>query len=191
MHERATPLISPVRSPIAQLLHDLRALGDLRRRAATVDERLDGWRAPLDRLLGCLPLPRRGYARTLVYRCDGFELLLLTWAAGSPSPIHDHAAQDCWFVPIAGLFELDDYTIGDDDGAVTELVPWRRRRVHAGALDHRDEREAVHAVTPLTPVAVSLHVYARPIDSCRVFDRRGAWSWRRLRYDAFAPQLGG
>ena len=191
MHARVAPLVTPARAPIAQLLRDLRALGDLRRRAAIVDARLDGWRAPLERILGYLPLPRVGYARTLLHRCDGFELLLLTWAAGSASPIHDHAAQDCWFVPLAGRFELDDYAILDERDGAAELLPLRRRRIGAGELDHRDEHEAVHAVTPVTPHALSLHLYARPIDACRIFDRRRRrWSWRRLGYDAFAPQLG-
>ena len=51
--------------------------------------------------------------------------------------------------------------------------------------------EAVHAVTPVTAHALSLHLYARPVDRCRVFDRRhGTWAWQRLGYDAFAPDLG-
>lgn len=190
MHEHVAPLVTPAHEPIVELLRDLRTLGDLRRRAGVVDERLEGWRAPLDRLLGFLPLPRRGYARTLLHRCDAFELLVLTWAAGSRSPIHDHAAQDCWLVPLAGLLELDDYAIGDERGATAELVPLRHRRVGAGALDHRDEHEAVHAVTAVTD-AVSLHLYARPIDRCRVFDRRRkSWAWHTLGYDAFIPGLG-
>ncbi|HXU71444.1 MAG TPA: cysteine dioxygenase family protein [Polyangia bacterium] len=191
MHARAAPLVTPARAPIAQLLHDLRALGDLRRRAAAVDALLEGWHAPLDRLLGYLPLPRHGYARTLLHRCDAFELLLLTWAEGSRSPIHDHAEQDCWLVPLAGAFDLDDYAILDEDDAAARLLPLRRRQLGPGALDHRDEHEAVHAVAPATPHAVSLHLYARPIDRCRIFDRRrGSFSWHRLGYDAVAPQLG-
>jgi hypothetical protein len=46
-------------------------------------------------------------------------------------------------------------------------------------------------VTPVTPLALSLHLYARPIDRCRVYDLgRNRWSWRRLGYDAVAPQIG-
>lgn len=192
MHSRVAPLVTPAREPIAHLLHDLRALGDLRAHAAAVDALLDGWRAPLDRLLGCLPLPRTGYARTLLFRSDQFELLVLTWGPGSAAPIHDHAEQDCWLVPLAGAFDLDDFAIADESGEHARLVPLRRRRLCAGDLDHRDEHESVHAVTPVTAHALSLHLYARPIDRCRVFDRaRGTWTWHRLGYDAFAPELGG
>jgi cysteine dioxygenase type I len=188
---RIAPLVTLARAPIAQLLHDLRALGDLRRRSATVDERLEGFHAPVDRLVRHLALPRRGYARTLVFRDDAFELLLLAWAPGSRAPIHDHASQDCWFVPLAGTFDVDDYALAAVDRRNAWLVPVRSRRVGPGDLDRRDEREPLHAVTPATPLALSLHVYARPIDRCRIFHRaRGTWSWRQLAYDHLAPQLG-
>jgi cysteine dioxygenase len=191
MLTRIAPLVTLARAPVAQLVHDLRALGDLRRRAATVDERLEGFRAPVDRLVRHLALPRRGYARTLVFRDDAFELLLLSWAPGSRAPIHDHASQDCWFVPLAGAFDVDEYALTAVEQRRAWLVPLRSRRVGEGELDHRDVHEPVHAVTPATPLALSLHLYARPIDRCRVFHlQRGRWSWRRLAYDRVAAQLG-
>lgn len=191
MHARTAPLVTVARAPIAQLVHDLRGLGDLRRHAGAVEARLDGFRAPLRELARRLPRPRRGYARTLVHRCDAFELLLLTWAPGSHAPAHDHGGQHCWLVPLAGAFDLDDYAVLAAEGRRAWLVPLRARRVGPGELDRRDEREAVHAVTPVTPLALTLHLYARPIDRCRVFDLgRGRWSWRRLGYDATAPEIG-
>jgi cysteine dioxygenase len=138
-----------------------------------------------------LPFLRRRYARTLVHRCEAFELLLLSWSPGSASPIHDHDGQDCWFVPLAGAFDLDDYAILAENDAEARLTPLRSRRLYDGDLDRRDRYEAVHSVTPATPVAVSLHLYARPIDRCRVFDlSRGTWSWRLLGYDAINSGLG-
>ena len=131
MHTRVAPLVTPAHTPIVALLRELRALGDLRRHADAVDARLDGWQAPLDRLLGCLPLPARGYARTLLHRCDAFELLVLTWGPGSASPIHDHAGQDGWMVPLAGAFDLDDYGIVAESGTAATLAPlrsWPHRR---------------------------------------------------------------
>jgi cysteine dioxygenase len=188
---RTAPLVTPVRTPVAQLLHDLRALGDLRRHGEAVDARLEGFTTPVDRLVRDLPLPRAGYARTLVYRDDAFELLLLTWAPGSAAPIHDHAGEDCWLVPLAGAFDVDDYGLVGSDERRAWLVPLRSRRLGEGELDRRDAHEPLHAVRAATPVALSLHVYARPIDRCRVFDlAHGTWSWRRLDYDRVAPQLG-
>jgi cysteine dioxygenase len=190
MPTRTAPLVTLARAPLAQLLRDLRALGDLRRHAATVAERLEGFRAPVDRLVRRLALPRRGYARTLVHRDARFELLLLAWAPGSRAPIHDHAGQDCWFVPLAGAFDVDDYALAAIDCRCAWLTPLRSRRVGEGEVDRRDEREPLHAVTTATPLALSLHVYAQPIDRCRIFSARGGWGWRQLAYDRIATQLG-
>ena len=191
MSARTAPLVTLARRPVAQLLHDLQALGDLRQRADVVDARLEELIVPVDELLPQLPFLRRRYARTLVHRCEAFELLLLSWSPGSASPIHDHDGQDCWFVPLAGAFDLDDYAILAENDSEARLTPLRSRRLYDGDLDRRDRYEAVHSVTPATPLAVSLHLYARPIDRCRVFDlSRGTWSWRLLGYDAINTGLG-
>jgi cysteine dioxygenase len=191
MPARIAPLVTPARRPVAQLLHDLQALGDLQRRTDEVEARLEGLRLDVDALLPHLPFMRRRYARTLVHRCAAFELLLLTWSPGSASPIHDHDGQDCWFLPLAGTFDLDDYAIVDENDTHARLTRLRTRRVGDGELDRRDQWESLHSVTPATPLAVSLHLYARPIDRCRVFDRsRGTWSWRLLGYDSIAAELG-
>jgi cysteine dioxygenase len=194
MHARSAPLVTVARRPLAQLLHDLRAVGDLRRHADTVDERLDGF--VLARPVSASILPhlrfRHGhYARTLIHRDARFELLVLTWSPGSASPVHDHDGQDCWFVPLAGAFDLDDYALVDVPRASrAPLRPLRSRRLGAGVLDRRDAYQSVHAVTPASPFAVSLHLYARPLDRCRVFDlARATFTWACLGYDAVAPQL--
>lgn len=191
MLARSAPRFTPARAPIAQLVHDLRALGDLRAQPHTVDARIEGFAAPPDALARHLTWPRRGYARTLVWRDDAFELLLLSWAPGSAAPLHDHGGQSCWFVPLAGAFALDDYALVGADHRRAWVVPLRARVLGPGELDRRDAHEPLHAVTPTTPLALSLHLYARPIDRCRIFDlARCTWSWRRLGYDAVAAELG-
>jgi cysteine dioxygenase len=198
MQTRTSPWVTVARRPLAQLSHDLRAMGDLRRHAARVDERLDGLRMALDALRGQIAQRPRRYARTLVHRDARFELLVLSWPLGCASPVHDHDGQDCWFLPLAGAFDLDDYALldgarapADDRGGPARLVLLRARRVVAGELDRRDVYQAIHAVKAVTPDALSLHVYARPLDRCRVYDLRcGRWSWRNLCYDALAAHLG-
>jgi len=192
MHARLAPLVTASRRPIAQLLHDLRALGDLRRRAAEVDARLEGLRLPLAPLAPRLPFAHGRYARILLHRDACFELLLLTWSAGSTAPAHDHDDQDCWFVPVAGAFNLTDYAILDEERGRAHLVALGSRRLGEGELDRRDASAAIHAVTPAAPLAVSLHLYARPLDRCRIFDLgRGTFSHCQLRYDCLAPELAG
>lgn len=188
-----TPLPFAGRPPLAQLRRALSALGDLSRRTAEVDALL----AALPPLaLGPLAFHLGGYARTLVHRQARFELVLLTWDRGSAAPVHDHDGQDCWFLPLAGAFDLVDYALdgGSADGAGgrARLTKLSARRVGAGELDHRDLQEAVHSVSPSTTPALSLHLYARPLDRCRVFDRRhDRWRWMALGYDARAAELAG
>lgn len=178
-------------APLAPLVRALCALGDLRRHALAVDRLLDGVALPLAEILPRLAWAPDRYARTRVFRDERFELILLTWARGSLTPVHDHAGQDCWLVPLAGRFDVDDFAIVDEDahGRAT-LSPLRSRRLAAGELDHRDSFEPVHAVSLTSSTGVSLHVYARPIDRCRIFDvLRGRWRWMRLVCDAEAPSL--
>jgi cysteine dioxygenase len=193
MQPYRAPLVTPSSRPLAQLVEALRGLGDLRRHADAVDALLDGISLPLAALLPSLRFRGGVYTRTRIHRDDDFELLLLTWSPGSQSPVHDHDGQDCWFVPLAGDFTLDDYVIADDAiGDDARLTLLRSRRLGPGELDRRDQYEAVHAVRPASPIAISLHVYAQPIDRCRVFDlRRGTWQWRRITCDAEAPLLAG
>src|SRR4051812_22663961 len=83
-------LVTAGRSPIAQLLDDLRALGDLRRRPASVTALLARLALPPAALWPALPVRRHSYARTRVHRDANFELLLLTWSGRAASPVHDH-----------------------------------------------------------------------------------------------------
>jgi cysteine dioxygenase len=192
------PLVTPSEQPLAQLLSELRALGDLRRRPATVEALLERLVLPPERLWPVLPVSRHSYARTRIHRDAHFELLLLTWTGRAHSPVHDHDGQDCWFLPLDGAFDLDDYAIAAEDGRRARLTLLGSRRLHAGEpgaapqVDRRDRYQAIHAVRAATSRAISLHVYARPIDRCRVFDLgRGRWRWCRLTCDATASRLVG
>ncbi len=182
MHARTAPLVTSARRPIAQLLHDLRALGDLRRRADMVDARLDDFRAPLAELVRRLPFFPGDYARTLVHRDDAFELLVLTWSPGSAAPIHDHAGQDCWFVPLAGAFDLEDYAISDEEGVRVPMLDAAAlaalryhgavrspRRLQAKQCARGDAGDAAGGLAP------SLRA-AHPIAAAPSIARHGTWS---------------
>jgi hypothetical protein len=132
------------------------------------------------------------YTRNAVFRCDEYEVLLLAWDRGASSAVHDHAGSQCWFMPVAGKFDLKDYAVrtgGHEPGpAELELIR-TRRAVAPGAVGHKDEGDDVHWVglSEGSAYGVTLHVYARPIDQCLVFDvPRGLAFARRLGDDALA-----
>ena len=91
-----------------QLVGDLRVGRPLRRSSSEVGALLaacmdDGGVPP--RLVS-----RPGaYTRTCVYREARFKVLLLNWAPGVASAIHDHGDQHCWMLVLDGQLEVDDY----------------------------------------------------------------------------------
>ena len=112
------------------------------------------------------------YTRNLVYRSDAFELLVLCWSRGSASPIHDHGGMHCAMKLLCGSLNVDDFTILaggrrpgyaliDASGATTMLP---------GSLDVRSTNRVLHRVAAREP-AISLHVYAQPLNRFMTFDR--------------------
>ena len=136
---------------------------------ATLVEQTPQWRrTPLD-----LPHDESRYTRTCVYRCEDFEVLLLRWPPGSVSQIHDHGGQRCWFTVLEGALRVDDYA-RLDRGTIPDVavIYYQRSQIYsAGGVDARKGRFDLHRVANAgTADAVSLHVYARPLDAFLVYD---------------------
>src|SRR5690242_6837134 len=91
------------------------------------------------------------YTRTLVYRDEDMEVLVLGWGRGSRAPVHGHDGQDCCLMTVAGELEVEDYRLvagGKAPGyALVERVG-SRRTLLPGALDSRDALQDLHAVRP-------------------------------------------
>jgi cysteine dioxygenase type I len=133
------------------------------------------------------------YARNLVHRCDAFEMMVLCWQPGQVTPVHNHSGQCGWVRVLRGRMEETDYAAPDwmrggvipagqieidDDGvghgvALTELDT---RLIEAGCeVSAVDRQRSIHRLgNPRRHAdderAVTLHVYARPHDSCLNFD---------------------
>lgn len=113
------------------------------------------------------------YTRTCAYFDDRFELLLLNWARGSASDIHDHGGQRCWLAVVDGVLELENYDRLDDgkrDGRA-EIVRRDSKILEVGQLDVRSDPFDIHRVSNAgAQPAISLHVYARPLRTFGVYD---------------------
>ena len=117
------------------------------------------------------------YTRNLVVRDAGFELIALCWDKDARSAIHDHADSDCAFVLQSGAITCENYRIAWRDGSADggcDLTRTSTRTLRAGEIDMRSGHLSVHRVGACDGRAVTLHVYAKPIDACRVFDEDGA-----------------
>ncbi len=146
-------------------------------------------------------LPRR-YTRNLVYRDARVEVMLVCWDTGSASPIHDHGGQRCWLRVLSGVMLMEDFPLlsgGHAPGPARLGPPRTRGPVGEGAVDFRGPEDSVHRVSVLEGPAVTLHVYAAPVEECLIFDtHRHRCVARRLEYHSIfgarvreAPRAGG
>lgn len=153
------------------LIEDLRVRGPLERGDRDVE-------ALLVRSAGSWP--RRGrlvsrpgdFTRSCAYRDDRFEVALLNWAAGAASPIHDHGDQHCWMVVLDGSLDVDDYArvdAGDVPGRA-QVRATGSRRLGKGLVDLRSGRFDLHRVSAAEGPAISLHLYAGPLNEYLVYD---------------------
>jgi predicted metal-dependent enzyme (double-stranded beta helix superfamily) len=114
-----------------------------------------------------------GYTRTCAYRDPRFEVLLLNWAPGAASAIHDHGDQHCWMLVLEGNLDVDDY-VRLDSGETPGYAHVERsgtRRIEPGGMDLRSGRFDLHRVTATQDArAVTLHVYSRPLRRFLVYD---------------------
>jgi len=182
---------------LAELVAWLHELGDVRGHAVQVGRVLARRRIDWESVRAYVRLPREGYTRTLVARTPSFEVLVLTWSAKAVSPVHDHGAQACWMTPVLGVLEATTWRrVGglhrpgpaklEPEGPPRLLLPGAVEAAPPGI-------ERLHAVgtAPGTGLAVSVHVYARPVTVSRVYDVvTGTLSNKRMRDDAVGP-VGG
>lgn len=118
--------------------------------------------------------PNRQYTRTLLHRCDDFEILVLHWLPNCASAIHDHGGALCWLAVAQGAMGVENYTRRDTGGTpgYARIQFDARELLSAGAIDHRQDDIHLHRCTTGVDPAISLHVYARPIDHFHIFDDR-------------------
>lgn len=110
------------------------------------------------------------YTRNLVGRTAQYELLVLCWEAGQASPIHDHAGQNCWMAVLEGRIEELQYEF-PSAGSAGPLVPGCARTFEKGKVAYIHDDIALHLVRPADGRrGISMHLYARPIETCHAYD---------------------
>ena len=89
-------------------VEDLRSLDPLRRGPEQMSRLLADASNAGERFEPFVKAPE-SYTRTCLYADDRFEVLVLDWAAGASSSIHDHGGQHCWFVVLEGNLVVQNY----------------------------------------------------------------------------------
>jgi cysteine dioxygenase len=161
---------------IDDLVAALREFGDVLQ-PVRVAATLRGVRIDERTLASYLTWSSGRYTRNLVARDDAFELIALCWDKDARSAIHDHADSDCAFVLQSGAITCENFRVAYPDGydkGPRDLARTTTRTLREGEIDMRSGHLSVHRVGACDGRAVTLHVYAKPIDACRVFDEDGA-----------------
>ena len=120
------------------------------------------------------------YARRELYRSPGhgYSVVAMTWGPGQGTPIHDHCGLWCVEGVWDGELEITQYELLERDG---ERFRFRAAGgIHAGpgsagSLIPPHEYHAIRNASD-DAVAVSLHIYKAPMESCAMFvPQDGEW----------------
>lgn len=122
-----------------------------------------------------------GYTRNCIARRDGFEFILLCWSEGASTPIHGHAGQDCWVYQVAGEVRERRYKEVDYGfDVVNEAV------LSKGKITYMHDRMGYHTIENVSDGgAMTLHIYANPIDRCKVYnEEKSEFEIKEMEYDS-------
>ncbi len=113
------------------------------------------------------------YARNGVYRNECFELVVMCWPANLRSPIHEHGGSRGFVRVESGSLIAENYSIveSDPETGFARLSLDASRTLTTGEVEIVVPGNDVHRVGAAGgEVAVSLHLYARPLDTFFIFD---------------------
>ncbi len=170
----------PITAPVARLARELESisgqgLGD-RKFIQSAEPALRRLLAGEDFLPAEATRPSaKSYARHLLHADpeDRFCLAAMVWAPGQGTPIHDHDGTWGMIGMIQGSLEVVDFFSAGAEIASGELA-LRSEPPHVPRADSSGcvcGCADIHSVNnPFGETAISLHVYARELERCHVFD---------------------
>ena len=124
------------------------------------------------------------YTRNCIVDQEKFELILICWCEGHSTPIHDHDGEECWVKVIEGEFKETIYKQNE----AGELNPVKTAISKPNEVSYMNNFMGFHALENLSNKrSMSLHLYAKPIRKCRVFDEESkTFEYKELDYDTIA-----
>ena len=126
------------------------------------------------------------YTRNCIARSAEYEIILLCWDAGAVTPIHGHDGQDCWVYQVQGdVLEMRFKAKSKDRLMLSEKLILK-----AGDFSYMTDEMGYHLIkNDGKGKAMTLHIYAGPIDECEVFcDEDQMFKLTELEYDSVAEE---
>ncbi len=109
------------------------------------------------------------YTRNCIAEYEKFELILLCWEKGQKTPIHDHGGEECWVKIIEGEFRETIYQ-KDETGTLASVTSTISK---VNDISYMIDFMGYHCLENLSEKrSMSLHLYAKPISNCNVFDEK-------------------
>ncbi|MFK7786447.1 MAG: cysteine dioxygenase family protein [Crocinitomicaceae bacterium] len=107
------------------------------------------------------------YTRNCVFEDEKFELILLCWEEGQKTPIHDHGGEECWVKTVKG--ELEESLFKMDEENTLKLI--KSDVSQANDITYMIDFMGFHSLKNISEGrSMSLHLYAKPIKTCNIFD---------------------
>lgn len=107
------------------------------------------------------------YTRNCIEDNEKFELILICWCAGQATPVHDHDGEECWVKVIDGEFKETIYK--PDEAGEMNIVKTAISKQND--ITYMRDFMGFHTLENIAKKkSMSLHLYAKPIRKCRVFD---------------------
>lgn len=119
-----------------------------------------------------LPLIPYAYTRTRLAKGSRYEVIVMQWAPGSVSAIHDHGNSRCWVLMLDGTLAIENFQRDDEPGGDPATIHETERfELNPGDLDHRAGALELHrARNPSDTSAFSLQLYVPPITHYTIVD---------------------
>lgn len=121
---------------------------------------------------------RYRYTRNLVDEGNGkYNLMLLAWAEGQGSSIHDHADSHCFMKVLDGTLKEVRFSWppeDEDTDEAREMEKTGETELQTNAVTYINDSIGLHRMEnpSHSQTAVSLHLYSPPFESVLLFDQR-------------------
>lgn len=113
------------------------------------------------------------YARRELYRSEehGYSVVAMTWGPHQGTPIHDHAGLWCVEGVWQGFLEVTPYELMESKDGRYRFEPRGTMNAGAGSAGSLIPPHEYHTIANPSDdaIAVSLHIYRRPLDACAKF----------------------
>lgn len=121
------------------------------------------------------------YTRNCIADTEKFELILICWCEGQQTSIHDHGGEECWVKVIEGEFKETVYK--QDKMGVLKLTKTKFSKKND--VTYMKDFMGFHRLeNSANKRSMSLHLYAKPIRSCNVFNEVSkTFVHKELEYD--------